>query len=104
MQFFLSADTSARGSQDPNELATARVVVPPDFLAYQAMAHHRLGEPREALATLELLRKHYEVSSKLGQRRFRLPDNPGLSHRARVREAEALILGPPDWPEDVFAP
>src|SRR5262249_20079787 len=89
---------------DPNDLASSAALVPPDFLAYQAMAHHRLGELQEARATLALLRRNYEASSMVGDRRLRTDDDTGYSHPARLREAEALILGPPpELPEDVFA-
>jgi hypothetical protein len=88
---------------DPNDVASSAVLVPPDFLAYQAMAHHRLGELQETQAALELMRKSYEMSSMLGVRRFGMADETGYSHPARLREAEALILGPPpELPEDVF--
>jgi hypothetical protein len=102
--FLFGVDGTGRGTGDPNELASSAALVPPDFIAYQAMAHHRLGEPREARAALELLRRNYESTSMLGERSFRLVGERGYSHPARLREAEALILGPPpELPEDVFA-
>jgi WD40 repeat protein len=101
--FSFGVDGPGRGLVVPNDLAFG-AFVPPDFIAYQAMAHHRLGEPREARAALERLRKHYEASSRSGDRRSHLLSDRDYSHPARLREAEALILGPPpELPEDVFA-
>jgi hypothetical protein len=92
-----------RGTGDPNDLAFAGIPLPPDLLAYQAMARHRLGEHQEARASLGLLRKHYELNSASGDRRFYDLDDRGYSNLARLREAEALILGPPpELPEEVF--
>jgi tetratricopeptide (TPR) repeat protein len=104
MRFSFGVGGSGRGTRDPNDLASSAALVPPDFLAYQAMAHHRLGELPQARAALELMRKNYEASSMVGDRRFRDANERGYSHPARLREAEALILGPPpELPEDVFA-
>ena len=79
--------------------------MPPDFLAYQAMALCQLGEDQEARATLMLVRRHYESNSKLDYGQFLCGGSEVRSSPARVHEAEALILGlAGELPESVFAP
>ena len=66
----------------------------PADLAFLAMALHRLGQTATSRATLNHLR---EVMKD--------PKAAGAENQAFLREAERLILGPPDaLPEDVFAP
>jgi hypothetical protein len=69
----------------------------PEYLAFLAMTHHRLGHSEDARALLDRLRNRIRQSRVLtaGQ---------AVENRAFLAEAEAVILFDPIFPANPFAP
>ncbi|MFO0890221.1 MAG: protein kinase [Isosphaeraceae bacterium] len=83
----------------------SRSNLPPDALAYLAMAFYQLGERQKARDTLERSRSDYERFSRATSGSLSVGGYSVDLSFARLREAEALILGDQaDLPENLFAP